>query len=84
MDTGRYPTQEEGLSVLITEPSDVKGYQSGGYINSTTLPKDAWTHDFVYIDHPESGKPYVIVSYGADGQEGGEGFDADLYSTDAD
>jgi general secretion pathway protein G len=83
MDTGRYPTQEEGLSVLITQPSDVKGYQPGGYINSTTIPKDAWGHDFVYIDHPESGKPYVIVSYGADGQEGGEGFDADLYSTDA-
>jgi general secretion pathway protein G len=83
MDTGRYPTQEEGLSVLITAPSDVKGYQPGGYINSTTIPKDAWGHDFVYIDHPESGKPYVIVSYGADGQEGGEGFDADLYSTDA-
>jgi general secretion pathway protein G len=84
MDTGRYPTQEEGLSILITAPSDVKGYQPGGYINSTTIPKDAWGHDFVYVDHPESGKPYVIVSYGADGQEGGDGeYDKDLYSTDA-
>jgi general secretion pathway protein G len=82
MDTGRYPTQKEELSVLITPPSDVKGYQPGGYINSTTIPKDAWGHDFVYVDHPESGKPYVIVSYGADGKKGGEGFDADLYSTD--
>jgi general secretion pathway protein G len=83
MDTGRYPTQEEGLSVLITQPSDVKNYQPGGYLNSTTIPKDAWGRDFVYIDHPESGKPYVIVSYGADGQQGGEGYDTDLYSTDA-
>jgi general secretion pathway protein G len=83
MDTGRYPTQEEGLSVLITQPSDVKNYQQGGYIDSTALPKDAWGHEFIYVDHPESGKPYVIMSYGADGQEGGEGNDADLYSTDA-
>ena len=35
MDTGRYPTQEEGLSVLITQPSDVKNYQPGGYNGSS-------------------------------------------------
>jgi general secretion pathway protein G len=83
MDTGRYPTEEEGLSVLIEQPSDVKGYQPGGYLDSTTVPKDAWSNDFVYVAYPESGKPYVIVSYGADGQEGGEDYDNDLYSTDA-
>ena len=83
MDTGRYPTEEEGLAVLIEPPSDVKGYQSGGYLDSTDIPKDAWGNNFVYIAYPESGKPYVIVSYGADGQEGGEGYDADLHSTDA-
>jgi general secretion pathway protein G len=83
MDTGRYPTQEEGLSVLITPPSDVKNYQPGGYIDATALPKDAWGNDFIYVDHPESGKPYMIESYGADGQEGGEGYNADLRSTDA-
>jgi general secretion pathway protein G len=83
MDTGRYPTQEEGLSVLITQPSDVKNYQPGGYIDSTALPKDAWGNEFIYVDHPESGKPYMIESYGADGQEGGEGYNADLRSTDA-
>lgn len=83
MDTGRYPTQEEGLTILTEQPSDVTGYQPGGYIDSTAIPKDAWGRDFVYIDHPESGKPYVIVSYGADGEEGGEDYDADLYSTDA-
>jgi hypothetical protein len=32
---------------------------------------------------PESGKPFVIISYGADGEEGGEGYDTDLFSTDA-
>jgi len=84
MDTGRYPTEEEGLNVLIEAPSDVKGYQEGGYLDSTTVPKDAWRNDFVYVAYPESGKPYAIVSFGADGQEGGESYDTDLYSTDAD
>lgn len=83
MDTGRYPTQEEGLNILVEQPSDVTNYQQGGYLDSTTVPKDAWGHDFIYVAYPESGKPYVIVSDGADGQEGGEGYDADLYSTDA-
>ncbi|PKL49424.1 MAG: type II secretion system protein GspG [Planctomycetes bacterium HGW-Planctomycetes-1] len=83
MDTGRYPTEEEGLNVLIEQPSDVKGYQPGGYLDSTALPTDAWGNEFEYIAYPESGKPYVVVSYGADGQEGGEGYDADLHSTDA-
>ncbi len=83
MDTGRYPTAEEGLAVLIEPPTDVKGYQPGGYLDSTAVPKDAWGNDFIYVAYPETGKPYVIVSYGADGQEGGEGYDADLYSTDA-
>jgi general secretion pathway protein G len=83
MDTGRYPTEEEGLKILVEQPSDVKNYQPGGYLNSTTVPKDAWGNDFIYRAYPESGKPYVIISYGADGQEGGESYDADLYSTDA-
>ena len=82
MDTGRYPTEEEGLRVLIEPPSDVKGYQEGGYLDSSEIPKDAWKHDFVYVAYPENGKPFLIMSYGADGQEGGEGYDADLYSTD--
>ncbi len=83
MDTGRYPTEEEGLTVLVEEPSDVKGYQSGGYLDSTDVPKDAWHNEFEYIAYPESGKPYVIISYGADGEEGGEEYDEDMYSTDA-
>jgi len=83
LDTGRYPTEEEGLSVLIEKPADVTGYEPGGYLDTTEIPLDAWNNEFVYIRYPESGKPYVIMSYGADGEEGGEGYDADLYSTDA-
>jgi len=83
MDTGRLPTEEEGLSVLVEQPSDVMKWEQGGYLESTEVPKDAWGNDYVYQLYPESGKPFVIISYGADGEEGGEGINADLYSTDA-
>ena len=84
MDTGRYPTEEAGLQELIEQPTDVTGWSTGGYLETTSLPKDAWGHDFVYQLSPESGKPFVLISYGADGEEGGEGINKDLYSTDAD
>jgi general secretion pathway protein G len=83
MDTGRLPTEDEGLTVLIVPPDDVADYPPDGYIETTELPKDAWGNDFIYELYPESGKPFVIKSFGADGQEGGEGYDADLLSTDA-
>jgi len=82
-DTGRYPSEEGGLQELIEQPTDVTGWNTGGYLETTTLPKDAWGNDFVYQLLPESGKPFVIISYGANGEEGGEGYDTDLYSTDA-
>jgi general secretion pathway protein G len=83
MDTGRYPEEDEGLSVLIEEPSDATGWQPGGYLETTDVPKDGWGRDFEYELNPASGKPFVIISYGKDGEEGGEDYDTDLYSTDA-
>ncbi len=83
MDTGRWPGEDEGLSVLIQQPTDVKNWQTGGYLETTDLPKDGWDNDFFYLQYPESGKPFVIKSLGADGQDGGEGENADLLSTDA-
>jgi general secretion pathway protein G len=81
MDTGRYPTQEEGLNALVHKPADVENWAPGGYLAKPYIPEDAWKHDFVYKMNPESGEP-VIISYGADGKEGGQGNDADLRSTD--
>jgi general secretion pathway protein G len=83
MDTGQYPTEEEGLDSLVEPPADLEGYEPGGYLETTEVPLDAWKNEFVYQQYPESGKPFVIISYGADGEPGGEGYDADLYSTDA-
>jgi general secretion pathway protein G len=83
MDTGRFPTEEEGLMALIEQPSDVVNYEPGGYLETTEIPRDGWGNDFIYEVFPESGKPFVIKSFGADGEEGGEDYDADLLSTDA-
>lgn len=83
MDTGRWPTEDEGLKVLVQQPADVQNYPPGGYLETTEIPKDAWGRDFIFELYPESGKQFVIKSLGADGQVGGEGYNADLLSTDA-
>lgn len=83
LDTGNYPEEEEGLEVLVVEPVDAEGWDPEGYLESEDMPTDSWKNEFDYQRYPESGKPFVIISYGADGEEGGEGYDADLYSTDA-
>lgn len=83
MDTGRYPTEEEGLDALIEPPEDVDNAEPGGYLETTEVPEDAWGNEFFYERFPESGKPFVVISFGADGEEGGEDYDADLLSTDA-
>jgi len=83
MDTGRFPTEEEGLLALVEQPADVMNYEPGGYLETTEIAKDGWGYEFIFELYPESGKPFVIKSLGADGEEGGEEYDADLYSTDA-
>lgn len=84
LDTGRYPSEEMGLIELIEEPTDVVGWAPGGYLETTQVPLDAWRNEYIYMLNPGTGRPFVILSYGADGREGGEGYDADLYSTDID
>jgi general secretion pathway protein G len=84
MDTGDYPTEEDGLLALIEAPSGVMNYPPNGYLDQTEVPTDAWGNEFYYELYPETGGEFRIVSWGADGEEGGEGYDMDLYSTDAD
>ena len=78
MDTGRYPTEEEGLAALVYQPTDVQNWPEGGYLDMSELPLDGWGNDFIYQANPGGGRAFVIISLGADGRQGGEGFDADL------
>ena len=82
MDTGQWPAEDEGLYALITPPVDTTNWPAGGYLDTTDIPPDGWGYEFIYELYPESGKPFVIKSLGADNQEGGEDYDADLLSTD--
>lgn len=83
MDNGRYPSEDIGLEELIDQPSDIETWPEGGYIEQTEIPFDGWGNEFIYERYTESGKPFHIKSLGRDGEEGGEGYDLDLFSTDA-
>lgn len=80
MDSARYPTEDEGLTALIQQPSDVTNWEPGGYLETTEIPKDGWGHDFVYEAYPENDLPFAIRSWGPDGEPD---TDDDLLSTDA-
>ncbi|MCK5473759.1 MAG: type II secretion system major pseudopilin GspG, partial [Planctomycetes bacterium] len=56
MDTGRFPTEDEGLSALLEQPGDVANYEPGGYLETTEISKDSWGNEFIYERFPESGK----------------------------
>lgn len=75
LDTGKYPTTEEGLEALRTKPSGIERWD-GPYLNKE-IPKDPWGHDYVYRCPGENGD-YDLISYGADGGPGGEGSDTDI------
>jgi len=84
MDTGRYPSEELGLTELIEQPTDVDNWEPGGYLETTEIPKDGWGREFIYQLYPEGNSPFAIISYGADGEEGGEGYNRDISSLNLD
>ena len=82
LDNGVYPSTEQGLQALVELPSVgvlPKKWREGGYLEKGRLPKDPWGNDFVYLS-PGVHDDYDLSSYGPDGQEGGEGKDADINS----
>ncbi len=79
VDNSRYPTTAQGLEALLTPPSDAKNYPEGGYIKGG-YPTDGWENEMQYVSPGSEGRPYDLFSLGADGQQGGEGQDADIYA----
>jgi general secretion pathway protein G len=80
LDSGLFPTSEQGLSALVAEPTRgerPRNWRAGGYMER--LPLDPWNGEFVYAS---DGRDYVLRSLGADGKEGGDGYDADIDSRD--
>jgi len=80
LDNGVYPSTEQGLQALVEKPTIgeiPKRWKEGGYIDK--IPKDPWGNNYVYISPGVHGE-YDLYSYGADGEEGGEGKNADIQS----
>ncbi len=78
LDTGIFPTTEQGLQALRVKPEGLDQW-AGPYM-SQDIPKDAWGHQFVYKYPGDHGDEPDITSYGADGQPGGDGLNADIFS----
>jgi len=81
---GQAPTTEQGLQALIqapTVPPIPNNYPVEGFLDTRSVPLDAWGNPFQYITQGDRGMS-EIISYGADGEPGGEGPNADISSLD--
>ena len=81
IDNGHYPGTEQGLQALVQKPSgspEPKRWNPSGYMKKKEVPKDPWGNEYQYLRYPDG--RFDLLSYGADGVEGGEGYDADLGS----
>ncbi len=80
MDNGFYPSTEQGLQSLITQPVTgqiPENYRENGYMEKRTLPSDPWGNAYIYISPGMQGD-YDIITYGADGEQGGDKLNADI------
>ncbi|MDR1943477.1 MAG: type II secretion system major pseudopilin GspG [Synergistaceae bacterium] len=83
LNNGFFPTTEQGLRALVEKPNtqpEPNNYPRGGYLKK--MPKDAWKRDFVYVCPGTKGE-FDVISFGADGKEGGEGANADISNWDS-
>ncbi|MDH5202824.1 MAG: type II secretion system major pseudopilin GspG [Nitrospirota bacterium] len=84
LDNGFYPDTQQGLEALVAKPTTgtiPKNYREGGYLEQKKIPPDPWGNPYMYIS-PGLHGDFDILSYGADGKEGGEGKDADIKNWD--
>ena len=76
VDNGRYPTTQEGLAALMDRPPDAARW-SGPYLKGNSVPNDPWGNQYVYRS-PGNHGAYDLMSYGANGQQGGENSDSEI------
>ncbi|MCB1555105.1 MAG: type II secretion system major pseudopilin GspG [Xanthomonadales bacterium] len=78
LENFNYPSTEQGLQALVQTPSGTPpapNWRAGGYIDR--LPKDPWGGDYLYLSPGQRGE-IDVYTFGADGQPGGEGANADI------
>ncbi|MCP3908836.1 MAG: type II secretion system major pseudopilin GspG [Oceanicoccus sp.] len=80
LDNQIFPSTDQGLQALVEKPNTSpvpRKWNSAGYLKKGKLPVDPWGTEYQYIS-PGSTGAFDIYSLGADGREGGEGYDADI------
>ncbi len=75
LDNGFYPSSAEGIGALVQAPPRAKRFNPDGYLPK--IPQDPWGNEYVFAS---DGRNILIASMGADGVEGGEGYNADIDS----
>lgn len=81
LDNGIYPSMEQGLGALVEKPQTgeiPENWKEGGYLVKGRLSADPWGNPYIYVSPGIHNADYDIYSLGKDGQEGGEGYDADI------
>jgi general secretion pathway protein G len=78
LDNYKFPSTDLGLTALSQRPNDptVRNWRDGGYLKRISL--DPWGAPYQYVFPGTRGQEYDLYSFGADGQEGGEGPNADI------
>ena len=85
LDNGYFPSTDQGLKALVEQPETGRipnKFPAEGYLKR--VPADPWGNAYVYLSPGLHSQAFDLISYGADGQPGGEGFDADINSWDLD
>jgi len=86
LDNGSYPTTEQGLQALVEPPAVgqlPRAWREGGYLEKGKVPKDPWDNEYVYLCPGVHGE-LDLISYGADGEPGGEGKYEDINNWELD
>jgi general secretion pathway protein G len=87
MDNGFYPSTEQGLEALVSKPTTgrvPKQWREGGYLDKNRVPKDPWDYEFIYLSPGVHNRDFDLISYGADGERGGDGEDKDITNYEED
>jgi general secretion pathway protein G len=80
LDNGVYPSTEQGLQALIEAPTIgqlPRKWRTGGYLEKGRIPRDPWENDFIYLS-PGLHGDFDLMSYGNDGEPGGEADNVDI------
>lgn len=81
LDNGLFPTTDQGLEALVQKPTGglvPRNWPEGGYLDKQDIPLDPWGNRYIYVSPGQRKVDFDLKSLGADGLEGGEGYNEDI------